>query len=380
MPRELQFFGELSASSNMREPSGNFALVALLYPSMVLGEDLKIDAPVSPRLLYEAQHDLQSLLMAYDPKLKRIEVSVTAATEASPPAPFSVATGFSAGVDTFTTLMLFTAGNVPDTRRLTSLTTFDVGAMGHSHQSSELFEKYSQRVRDFSETNGFAWQTARSNLDDFYVAVNANFEQTHTLRNVAAAFVFEDIYSCYLYSSAYPYQTIGTNNKTIGAIDPILLSLLSTETLDFKSAGAGLSRFQKEQLISSNRHAMSMLDVCVAQPAIRMKSAKINCSRCWKCCRTMLNLDLLGQLAKFANVFDLKYYYSNRDSIILTVLDRAAHGNTIEQDLIALMRERNFDFRVSKSALLKHLPSRVRQRLAGVPGLKKLYRTISGRR
>lgn len=37
-------------------------------------------------------------------------------------------------------------------------------------------------------------------------------------------------------------------------------------------------------------------------------AAKINCSRCWKCLRTELSLELMGKLDAFSEVFDLNTY------------------------------------------------------------------------
>ena len=351
---------------------------------MVLGEDLVIDAPVSPLLLYAIQHDIQSLLIDYRPELKRIKVLATSVTSVPHAVPSDVATGFSAGVDTFTTLSLFTANDVPACRRLTSLTTFDVGAMGNFDQSAQIFEKYSRRVRDYAEDNDFIWQTVRSNIEQFYSAVNAGFQLTHVIRNAAAALVFEDIYSCYLYSSSLPYGSINSKNDDMSNIEQMLLPLLSTETLHFVSAGAGLSRHQKVEMISTYEPTVTMLDVCVSAATVRMTSQTINCSKCWKCSRTMLNLDLLGRLDDFANVFDLEYYRLNKDSLVLSVLDRALEGRTLEQDLITLMREQNFDFQLPKSAMLRYrlraLIARVKGFLVGVPGLKTFYRKIGRRK
>ena len=55
-----------------------------------------------------------------------------------------------------------------------------------------------------------------------------------------------------------------------------------------------------------------MLDVCVANPDKRLALEKLNCSRCWKCTRTLLTLEALGRLDAFEKVFDLPYYRTHR--------------------------------------------------------------------
>ena len=83
----------------------NWALVALLYPAMATGRDLQLDAGISPLLLHAAQNDLQGILHASDPRLKRIRVSAAPSTATRQRAA-GVATGFSAGVDSFATVSL----------------------------------------------------------------------------------------------------------------------------------------------------------------------------------------------------------------------------------------------------------------------------------
>lgn len=383
-PSRLYFEGCANVLPHAVSPSGNFALASLLYPAMVLGEDLEIDAGVSPLLLYSVQHDLQSLLIDYRPELKRIKVSATSKTSALQSVQKEVATGFSAGVDTFTTLALFTAEDVPDSRRITSLTTFDVGAMGPPESSSEIYEKYCERLRDYAIDNSLNWQAAQSNLDQFFKNVGHHFQLNHVIRNVAAALVFEDIIGCYLYSSAYPYRSINKNNDDMSFIEPMLLPLLSTETLRLESAGAGLARYEKSEIVSTYAPAMRMLDVCVGSPHDRLRAGRYNCSKCWKCSRMMLNLDVLGRLENFDEVFDLEYYRRNKDGVILTVLESALLGKPADRDLVDLMRQRNFEFDISQSKLLllrlKHLFLGIRLRLSRVPAFRLLYNTLRARR
>lgn len=382
-PERLYFEAIANVLPKNEAPSGNFALVGLLYPAMVLGEDIEIDADVSPILLHTIQNDLQSLLMDYRPELKRIRVSARTTTPSSDCVKGSIATGFSAGVDTFTTLALFTADDVPDSRRITSLTTFDVGAMGPPDSSSEIYEKYQGRLHEYASKNDFDWQAARSNLDQFFSAVGHSFQFTHVIRNIAAALVFEDLYSCYLYSSTYPYRTINTNNDDMSFIEPMLLPLLSTETLRFESAGAGLARFEKSEIVSTYQPAMRMLDVCVAPADVRLQGKKVNCSKCWKCCRMMVNLDVLGRLDDFAEVFDIEYYRSNKNRVVLTIVDSALKGKPADRDLIKLMRDRNFEFKSPKHRVVMLRVSEKlrnsRKALSRILALCSLYRMMRGR-
>lgn len=98
----------------------------------------------------------------------------------------------------------------------------------------------------------------------------------------------------------------------------------------------------------------------------------------------MLNLDVLGRLENFDEVFDLEYYRRNKDGVILTVLESALLGKPADRDLVDLMRQRNFEFDISQSKLLllrlKHLFLGIRLRLSRVPAFRLLYNTLRARR
>ncbi|MEM9246784.1 MAG: hypothetical protein AAGA67_13750, partial [Cyanobacteria bacterium P01_F01_bin.153] len=77
------------------------AMVALLLPAMVLGEDVSIDGSLSERLYYNFSGRAQGLLRALLPQLNRVKIHAEHLDPVvrSPDSPGGVATGFSGGVD-----------------------------------------------------------------------------------------------------------------------------------------------------------------------------------------------------------------------------------------------------------------------------------------
>lgn len=387
-PTELFFEGKSSIHKKNPNPSANWAVIAMLYPAMAAGEDLDVNAPVSSFLLYKLNNDIQALLIAFQPSLSKIRVTAKVFNESKDGNHKLVATGFSAGVDTFTTLALYYSGeHIPIDKRISSLTVFNVGAMGSGNNAEDIYQQYSKRVRSFSENNQLDWQTVTSNLDTFYVRLISKFQMTHVVRNVAAAYIFEDLYSCYYYSSSYPYVDINKGNDDMSFIEPILLPLLESEELRFYSSGAGLSRLDKTEIISDYEPATQLLDVCVGNVKVRIING--NCSKCWKCSRTIVILDILGKIDDFSKVFDIEYYNSNRRNIVLKIFENAIKGNPIDRDLIRLMKEKNFKvdisyidkllLKIKHLAKIKHLigiKGLIRERLSNVPLLKAIYRYI----
>ena len=87
----------------------------------------------------------------------------------------------------------------------------------------------------------------------------------------------------------------------------------------FVSVGAETNRLEKTRFISKNEVVRKYLNVCA-------NGSFDNCSRCFKCKRTMLDLYLVGDLENFKKCFDvdlfikhknyfLQYAYSFRNDI-----------------------------------------------------------------
>ena len=85
----------------------------------------------------------------------------------------------------------------------------------------------------------------------------------------------------------------------------------------------------------------------------RIKDEHLNCSRCDKCKRTMLAIDLLGNLSKFEGIFDVDYWRTVKDAYVAKVIFYK-NNNAFYKDLFTLMKENNYKpSRKSKLLLLK---------------------------
>lgn len=299
----------------------NWAAMALLYPAMLLGQDLVIEADLSPRLLYNIRNDLGSLLNSYEPLAKRINIEA-GMTSASPlTQDRDVATGFSGGVDSLATTMLYGGPEVHESMRLNALATFNVGALGPTAEVDDLFKNAQARVSEYAAIKGWNTYFVAADLDQIYGAAKhvtaVDFVKTMGFRNAAAALLLQKGVKAYLPSSSgvWSNKSCGPNNYT-GHLDPVLLPLLATEGLWQQSAGVGLDRIDKIEILSDHPDAQARLDVCVSPPAIRRASPKINCSHCWKCVPTMLVLEALGKLDDFDQVFDVAYYQKHRTELL----------------------------------------------------------------
>lgn len=343
-PEHLWFEANAAAADMVALDEPNWAAVALLYPAMLLGRDLVIEAGLSPRLLHALQGDLQALLLAYDSRLRRVHVKAgVTALPAAIPRNGGVATGFSAGVDSFSTLILYSGPEVPEPLRITHLTVNDLWAFGSMQDEGAVFRAATDRCANHAEAKGLEALFTRSNLNEIFrapVLPRTIFQNTHTLRNGATALLFQNGIDYFLYSSTYPYDAISATahgpQLDTANLDPMLLPLLSTERLTLISSGAGLSRAEKTALLADDPDARQLLDVCVSNDANLRTIERPNCSRCGKCIRTMVTLDALGKLDAFAAVFDLPLYWQKRPDFLRRLQTKARAGSSLDAEVLAL--------------------------------------------
>ena len=127
--------------------------------------------------------------------------------------------------------------------------------------------------------------------------------------------------------------------KDLTTFEPIILDLLSNEEMNFRSSGAALDRMEKTRLISNYPPAYRYLDTCVASAEKRANLSKPNCSKCWKCARTMITLDLLQQLHNFSEVYDIDYYQTHKLDLLELVYKKKRSGSFGDNQLWDLLQE-----------------------------------------
>jgi hypothetical protein len=277
-------------------------VLGLLLLAMKDGEAIHVDGVMSERLFYNLTNHFMRLLRIVMPALHRIEVVPEQLDSATPEQGRGVATGFSAGVDSFCTLADHLLNPVPDGFRVTHLFFNNVGS--HGRGGRRLFEERFARVLPVARELGMPIIKVDSNLDELLSGIDYQFE--HGLRNMSVVLLLQGLFRRYLYASGYRYEDCNVRGAHVMAsLDPAALHLLSTEMTECASTGSQYSRVEKTARISDIPITYRYLDVCTSERAG-------NCSRCWKCCRTMLTLEMLGKLDRYSGVFDLKVWRRNR--------------------------------------------------------------------
>ncbi len=279
-------------------------LAALLIPAMADSEDIHIDGMISDRLVFNS-HRLQKLLQHTIPSLRRIHLHPLAVDGRQIARAAGVATGFSGGIDSWCLLADHYYADVPARFKVTHLLFNNVGS--HGIGGEQLFAKRFQRMSPVAERLGLPYVDINSNLDQFYGS-GLNFLQTHTLRNASVALLLQGGIGCFLYASAYSYPDLFVGpTDAMGYSDSMMMSLLSTSTLDAISVGSEYTRVEKTLRAAELPDSHNALDVCVNA---KYTGGHINCSTCWKCLRTLSTLDIAGLLERYSPSFDLQAYRS----------------------------------------------------------------------
>lgn len=313
VPSELWFEVPPEAADFVSDQS-DAAVLGLLVPAMEAGEPLHAEGRVSRRLLTGLNEAYQALLLPVMPHLNVIRV--TAATDTAEPAEGAreVATGYSGGIDSLTTLLRPRAeGENP----VSLLIHNNVGAHGSGERGDAVFQERLRRARLAAGKLGLPLISVDSNLDRFY-GPRTSFIATHSPRNVAAGMVLQRKVAVYEYSSGHPRaRQVVRKPGDIARIDEASLPLLATESFRTKPTGAERTRLEKLLLLSTRPVTYGLLDVCV-QP--RQTHGRINCSACVKCLRAQFLLECAGRLEHYHEVFDLRRWRGMRSFQIASML------------------------------------------------------------
>jgi hypothetical protein len=206
--------------------------------------------------------------------------------------------------------------SVPEDERVTHFIFISLGNHGYGPDTDARVVHRWERIKEAA--SGFDLPIFRmySNLPDFYPDQHdsrLNWAAALTLRNSAVPLLLQNGIRRFLFASSHSYRVQGvfaTDDMT--KADSILLPALSTERTELCSVGCEHTRVEKTRRIAPLDVTQRYLDVCIME-------GDRNCSRCEKCMRTLLALELDGTIDAFKERFDLDVYREHRDQFIARV-------------------------------------------------------------
>ncbi len=285
-------------------------LVGMIYPAMKYGEDIHVRGCVSEKLLFNLNNYVVPLLLVFSPSCKHIKITADETSTERFDCNW-VGTGFSGGVDSSCTIYdRLELENSLD-YKINSFLFLNVGSHSWGDQkdlefAKNKFQKRYDYLKRFTDEIGLDFIPLDSNLHAFHPW---GHQKTHTLTTAAGVLLLEGFFRKYYYSSlGWSYSEIFRYHETymdsdIAIFDPILLPLLSTESLELIPDGFQYTRTEKTLHIIDYELFRRYLNVCVST-----EDSHKNCSVCSKCCRTLMTLRSLGKIDQFSHLFDIEKY------------------------------------------------------------------------
>ena len=302
--------------------------------AMARGCDVHLGFPVSELLLMNLQTALLPLLLRLHPDLFPHATGVRAegVTRLPSATSWGSATGLSCGLDSLATIASLLNLPVSHSMELAAAAFFDTGNHDplHTGNGSSLFAARVAKARACAAEINRPLFVVRSNVDHWFPGV---FARLHTFRNASAAFLLAPCVRNYVYANTVPVWATRFSSAYCAYADPVLLPLLSTEALTFHSGTPALDSVGKTRLIAELPVARRHLNVCLYEGH--------NCSRCEKCLRRMLALDVVGALQEFDEVFDLEAFARARSWYVGNVLTYAPRKEPL-RELAEAMRSTGY--------------------------------------
>jgi len=289
------------------------ALAACLLPAMASGGGrLTLPGPVSPRLL-RTQREYQAVQRAWSLEWEfqerpLVEVEVIAATRPPQPPrePDRVAAFFSAGVDSWSTLL-----DNPEITDLIFVRGIDLLPDLANH--AKLAPEVEARVREVAGELGLVLHAVDTDLRAFSDPL-VRWEAYFPSACMAVAHFLAPRFGRVLLASGLDHE-VDDPVATARLVD----HLWSSERLEVADDGGRYSRVERTRRIAYHPLVRRTLRVCWEN-----RGGAYNCGRCRKCLMTMITLEALGALTAvetFPSELDLTEIASIEiDQIILLSL------------------------------------------------------------
>lgn len=302
------------------------------------GYDIVSELPITDTLLYNLKyHFIKVFATANGLYETRIIAPTIPKLESSKQI---VSTGVSCGVDSLYTICLHSHEDIPNQYKLTHLTFLNAGSHhGAKGVSEDIYEGRRKHVMDFCKCIKMPLIEMTSTLPDFierHDPMGYSHVNYHTFMTISSMLAIQKGMAFYYYSSGYGYKDFNCHYPATGEFDASLFDLLTLKiasfgTIVFSSFGGDTLRIDKVKYISQFPKEAEYLNVCV--------SGIENCGKCFKCSRTLLEIDALGQLTVFEKAFDIKAYKKNREKTLQWLYIQHLKRDSFAKELMPVMKD-----------------------------------------
>lgn len=323
-------------------------LIAVLPYALAFKKDIEVkNSAISESLYWNLTREYIPVMGKYTKYYKFINIKAETTNVSFDSK--AVGTGFSAGVDSFYTVLRNYKTNLKNCD-LTHLTFFNVGACGYGSEGGEkAYRRFEERSELFEKTIkdlNLKFVKVNSNVGDFKPV---NYNWNHSYKSMSAVLALQKLFKRYYYSSGWSLNDFRLDYHDSSYYDLFNAQSFSTESTHIFSVGLWESRLDKVKFISNYPVTYDVLNVC--------NNHTSNCKECDKCIRTMGELYSIGKLDNYNKVFDANYFKKHLTYYQSRLISKGYDG-TIEaafnKEIIKEMK--NNGYRVSPFAYIEAVP------------------------
>lgn len=346
---------------------GDAFLVGLLNFAFANGYDIKSEAPISERLLYQIKtYILPTLPVTGNKYYKHINIYAEPYTNKIVNIG-AVGTSASGGVDSYYSIVRHIKENKDDISFKYKLTHLLIANQFNFYENEKIvrkrFNDILEEARDIANNYNLELIGIFTNHNDFLFD---GFIQQYTFRICSYVLALQKLFSVYYVSSGVSFKNFSFNNHDSDGFDIFNLFNISTDNITFYSSGGEKERSEKIQYISSDLFIQEHLKVCNEQD-------KGNCSKCEKCMRTMLVLDVTNKLNYFNKIFNISLYKKRKRKFLSIVKSGQLEASL---DLLNCMRKNNYSiniFSILEGYFMYKPLYIIKEYLKDIYWVKKLY-------
>lgn len=268
-------------------------LVGCILPAMRHGEErIAIDETICPELQNGLRAAMGWICHWYGPPRKPVHIETKEGTRYPLPRTAQRHASFlSGGVDSLTTVranrLNFPIDHPMSIKDCLVVHGFDIGALERAGQELDFFERALAALTPIAEDAGVTLIPIFTNVR--YLDDDVHFWM---FEFVGAGLASVAHVLAPRLTTASIASTIDIPNMSPEGTHPLLDPNYSSADLQIRHDGVRLSRLEKVRLVADWDVALQNLRVCTWNP-----SDGLNCGKCEKCIRTMVELLVVGKLA-----------------------------------------------------------------------------------
>jgi hypothetical protein len=312
---------------DMVSTAGDPFVAGLLIPAMAVGEDLIVEAPVSPTLLNKVD-SIQSWLRAWRPGLHPARVEAAVAEPV--PAGDGVGLFFSGGIDSYHSLLRNMQEHPAGKDAITHL-IFGYGIDTRYGYDRRYMDRVSPFIQSIAEATGKRVVILESNLRQAFSATG--WMLYHGSALISGALCLAPLFNRVLVAGSW-----ATTYLIPWGSHPELDPLWSTDAVEIVHDSVDCTRLEKVVTqVGRSELALRTLRVC-----FEVEQQPRNCGRCPKCIETMLILHIAGVLES-CSTFDAGLDPKRVHALPIN------HKRRVFENYLELLGDSSFDQRLARA-------------------------------